>query len=215
MEKEDLEIVIQTRVKPIVKEATSRFLGVNIDKLNEDITSRLTRTSIIDIEVDNSLKFKAAKKKFKKQYIRKLLKLNLGNISEVAKLINTNRRSLHRLINEFNIDVNKIKKDLLKPYELKKTALNYAIEKVLDNYKTIIHPKKMENIYKNVSLISEDILRELPEAPLTLKEAEKEFELKYLKKAIEIHGSNVAKTAKAIGLRYEVLHRKLKGLGLI
>ena len=215
MEKTDLEKVLDNKVKPILKEATIKYLGVNIDKLSEDITSKISKQSTIDLKIDFSLSYKEAKKKYKKQYIEKILKLKLGNISEAAKLISTDRRSIHRLIHDFHIDIKKIKQELVKPYYIKLSSINFAIENTLDNYKEIIHPKKLESLYKNVSGISEDIIKELPESPISLKEVEEEFDKEFLKKRLEENNNNPQLTAKLIGLRYETVLRKAKKLGLI
>ena len=142
IDRKNLELVLEKKVKPLIKDATERFLGVNIDKLNEDITSTLTKSSIGDIKINYSLKYKQAKKQYKKDFLSRILILHLGNISEAAKLLGLDRRTLHRLINEFKIDIKKIKYELLKPYNIKIHALSEAIEDVLQNYKTIIHPKK-------------------------------------------------------------------------
>ena len=48
-----------------------------------------------------------------------------------------------------------------------------------------------------------------------MKDAEREFEKKYLKAALQENDNNISKTARKIGLRFETLHRKLKSLGLI
>ena len=69
-------------------------------------------------------------------------------------------------------------------------------------------------MYKNVDSVSKDILDELPEKTVTLKQAEELFEKEYLSKALALNDGNVTKTAKKIGLRYETLLRKLKSLGL-
>lgn len=206
---------IEEKIKPIVKEATHKFLGVSIDELTSDITTKLTKSSLIDIEIDTKIPFKEAKKRFKKDYLEKMLKLHLGNISEVAKLTHVNRRSLHRLINEFDIDVNKIKKEMKKPYDIKATAIGHVIEKTLDDYKGVIHPDKLEKAYEGVPEISGDITKELPERPMSMKDAEDEFERRYLQKVLIEHNHNITQTAKAIGLRFETLHRKLKSLKLI
>ena len=209
------EPTIEEKIKPIVKEATHKFLGVNIDELTDDITSKLTQSSLIDLEIDTSIPFKEAKKQFKRDYLEKMLKLHLGNISEVAKLTHVNRRSLHRLINEFDIDVNKIKKEMKKPYDMKVTAVGHVIEETLDTYKAVIHPEKLEAAYEGVPEISGDILKELPEKNTSMKDAEEEFERRYLQKALIEHSHNISQTAKAIGLRFETLHRKLKSLKMI
>jgi len=46
-----------------------------------------------------------------------------------------------------------------------------------------------------------------------MKQAEQEFEKKYLRQALQ-ENKTITATAKKIGLRYETLHRKLKSLGL-
>jgi DNA-binding NtrC family response regulator len=214
MEKKDLELVLDKKVKPLIQDATTRFLGVSIDKLNEDITSTLSKSSFGDIKVNYSLAYKKSKKQYKKDFLSRILVLNLGNISEAAKLLGVDRRTLHRLIKEFDIDVNKIKQDLLKPYPIKVSALSGAIEEVLDDYRTVLHPKKLEEMYKNVHHLSEDILKDLPETKITMKQAEEMFEKDYFKYHLKIHEHNISKTAKVIGIRFETLHRKMKKLSI-
>ena len=215
IEKTNLELVLENKIKPILKDATIKYLGVNIDKLNEDISTKLSKQATVDIKPDFSLKYKDAKKKYKKEYLEKVLKLKLGNISEAAKVVHTDRRSIHRLIQDFHIDIKKIKHELIKPYSIKVSTINYALENTLDKYKEIIHPKKLETMYKNLGLIADDIVKELPETPATLKEAQDEFDKEYLKQKLADNNNNVALTAKKIGLRYETLHRKIKKFGFI
>jgi len=50
--------------------------------------------------------------------------------------------------------------------------------------------------------------------PLTLKEAEEEFEKKFILAALKQHQFNITKSAKNMGLRFETLHRKIKSLGI-
>ena len=45
---------------------------------------------------------------FKKEFLRRELRFHLGNISQLAKAINIDRRSVHRAIKEFDIDVEKL-----------------------------------------------------------------------------------------------------------
>ncbi len=215
MEKQDLELVLDSKVKHILKDATIKYLGIEINKLSDDITSKISRQATVDIEIDTKLSYKEAKKKYKKQYLEKVLKLKLGNISEAAKTMSTDRRSIHRLIHDFHIDIKKIKHELVKPYYIKLSSINYAIENTLDKYKEIIHPKKLETMYKNVTTVSEDILKELPESPISLKNAEEEFDKKYLKQKLEENNNNPQLTAKKIGLRYETVLRKIKKLNLL
>jgi len=212
---EDLEIVIKDKIKPIIEESTEKHLGVNIDKLSEDITSKLGKTSLIDIEVDTRKSYKEAKNIFKKAFLTKLLLLNLGNVSEVARITGKNRRSIHRLIRRFNINVKKIKKELVRPYEVQLNTVSSIIEHVLDDYRTVVHPDRLKRMYVNVSHLSEDILKEMPEPRMSFKAAQIEFEKRYFIKALKENNHNITKTAKRIGLRSETLHRKLRILKII
>ncbi len=210
----NLELVLEKKVRPLIKDTTSKFLGVSIEKLTEDITSTLSRSPFGDIKVIYSLKYKQAKKQYKKDLLSRILILHLGNISEAAKVLGVDRRTLHRMINEMKIDVNKIKAELLKPYYIKVSALSEAIEDVLQDYKTIIHPKKLEEMYKNVPTLSEDIIKDLPDPKISMKEAEDMFERDYFKYHLNKSSGNISKAAKTIGIRFETLHRKIKRLGM-
>lgn len=211
---EHIDEFLDEKIKPLIKEATTKLLGVSVDTLTDDITAKLTKGPVFDFPIDTTLKFKSAKKQFKKAYIQKMLQLHLGNVSEAARHADIDRRSIHRLISSFHINIERIKKELLWPYDLKRTAVSHAIEDVLDKYKTVFHPGKLKNMYKNVSVLSDDLLKKLPERHVTLKEAEEEFERAYLKKALEENQQHIVQTAKKIGLRYETLHRKMKVLGV-
>lgn len=209
----DLEVVLRKKIKPLIDESTEKHLGVSIDQLTVDITSRLS-SPLIDIEVDTSLPYKQAKAKFKKGFLTRLLLLNLGNVSEVARITGQNRRNIHRLIKQLNINVKKIKKELIRPYDIKIGAINSIIGSTLDEYKTIVHPTRLREMYQNVSNLSEGILKELPEQTVSFQKAQREFELRYFRQILR-ENSNLMNAAKKIGLRYETLHRKLKALNLL
>jgi len=215
MSKKTLEKVVGKDVKPIVDEAMHKFLGVSIDELSKDISEKLERSPLLDFDIDTGLPFKKAKKNFKRQYLKKLLEVNYGNISEAAKLAQIDRRSIHRMVKDSEIDVRKIRLDMVKAYEIKQSTVASIIEDVLDDYKNVIHPVKLTEVYRNVPSVSKDILESIPEKTLTLKEAEEEFEKEYLRKALQENGSSITKTAEKVKVRYETLHRKLKKVGLI
>jgi len=213
--KQKLENVVKKDIKPIVDNSLHRFLGVSIDELNRDITTKLERSPLIDFDIDTSIPFKRAKKKFKKEYLKRLLQINYGNVSEVARIADVDRRSIHRIVKEANIDVDNIRKEMAKAYVIRQDAIGNIIENVLDNYKEVLHPGRLNSLYHSVSEVSKDILDQLPPKPMTLKEAESEFEKEFIRSALLDNDLNVSKTAKMIGIRYETLHRKAKKLGLI
>ncbi len=201
-------------VEQIVDDAIKPILGVSIDELNKDISEKLEKSPLLQINIDTKLNFKQAKKRFKHQFLSRLLRVTYGNISEVAKRAGVDRRSIHRHVKDAGIDVAKIREEMIKPYQIKQKAVGNVIEDVLEHYKRVIHPDRMAEVYKNVDSVSKGILDDLPEKTITLKDAEEEFEKEYLKKVLAENDGNVTVTAKKIGLRYETLHRKLKVLGL-
>ncbi len=213
MAREDLEKVIKSRVKPIIDEAMQKFIGARIVELETDLSDRIANP-LHDMEIDTSVEFKKAKEMFKKSYLIKLLQTHLGNISKVAEISGIDRRSIHRIIKNLKIDAEKIRKNLLSEEYVKEEEVKDIIETTLGEYKGIINPKKLKKMYAGVPELSKDIIKELPKSPFTLKEAEEEFEKRYIMKALKENKFNISKTAKKIGLRYETLHRKMKALGL-
>ena len=208
-----LERELHHRVKPVVDEAVKRALGVRIAELSDDLSAKL-ESPIAGFVVDPAVPFKQAKKQFKREYLRKLLRINYGNISEVARISKLDRRSIHRLVKETGLDVQKIRVDMERSYDVQQQGISHLITDVLDSYKSVLHPAKLTEAYRNVSVMSKDILDHLPEDPISFDAAEEAFEEEYLRKALAANGGNVPLTAKKIGLRYETLHRKGKKFGI-
>ncbi len=207
----DLEKALEERVRPAINQAVKKTLGVNLEQIGEDITDKL-KNPLLGIEIDTNQLFKSAKKKFKKAFLTKLLRLNWGNISAVAKIAEIDRKSIHRIVDEK--EVRKIRQELPKPYYVKREETAGAIESVLDQYKTLLQEKKLKKLYAEAEGLSEEIVEELMPFKLSLKEAEKEFEKEYLRLALAENDFQLKKTAQKIGLRPETLSRKLKELGI-
>ena len=100
MPEEELEKIIDKKVKPLVEEAMQKHLGITISEIEADISDKLKKAPLLEFEVDTKIPFKQAKKNFKKKYLTRLLQLNLGNVAEVARIARIDRRSIHRLIAE-------------------------------------------------------------------------------------------------------------------
>ncbi len=213
--RENLEKVMKEKVNPIIHEAMQKYLGVQISEINEDITDKIGQSPMVNINVNTELPFKIAKKVFKKDFLTKIIQTNYCNISKVADILRINRRSIHRMIKDLGIDVEKLRKEMLRPIFYKQEMVDTVLRKVLESYKTVIHPKRLQTVYDNVEKLSEDIARELKGQELPLKIAEEMFEKKYLQVAIKENDNNLSKTAKAIKIRYETLLRKIKKLGVI
>jgi DNA-binding NtrC family response regulator len=212
-EKKDLEETIKEKVSPLLKETIEKNVGVSIPKLGVDITDKLTQ-SHLDIYVPANLNFKDAKKMFKKEFLRMELGFHLGNISQVAKSIDIDRRSVHRAIKEFGINVEEVLSKSESKHDYYQGIIGKKIKSTLEDYKGIIHPGKIELMYGKVSDLSKNIAKFLPHQDLSWKEAERGFEKQFLSDAIKKNDGNISKTAKIVGLRVETLHRKAKKLGL-
>ncbi len=212
---EKLEKTIKKQLAPVVEQTMHDVLGVTIGELNRDITAKLERSPFIDFPIDTSIPFKQAKRQFKRHYLKKLLQIHYGNISEVAKQVHLDRRSIHRIVKETKLDVGTIRREMVRAYEIKQDTVGHIIEDVLANYRQVSHPLKLGEAYRNVEAVSKTLLDSLPEEPMPLKEAEDAFEREYLQRALQENGFNITLSAKKIGLRYETLHRKCKALRLL
>ena len=210
----NLEEQIEKKVKPILDKAMHRFLGITVDEIKLDMTDKLKKSPMLDLLIDFSQPYKEAKEDFKRQYITKLLIKFFGNVSEIAKVSGLDRRSIHRLIKQFDIKAGKIRRDMKKIDYIKEMAVSDIIENTLEHYKKVINPEKIESMYNKADEISKEIVKELPEDIVSWKEAEEEFDKRYLAHIIDEEPSTV-KAARRIKLRYETLHRKLRKLGLI
>ncbi len=211
---EKLEKTIKKQLAPLVEQTMHDVLGVTIDELNRDITAKLEKGPFLDFPINTNIPYKEAKRQFKRHYLRKLLQIHYGNISEVAKQVHLDRRSIHRLVKEIKLDVDAIRREMAKAYEIRQETVGHIIEDVLTHYKQVLHPIKLGEAYRNVDTVSRAILENLPEEPMPLNEAEDEFEREYLKKALQESNGNVMQAARRIGLRYETVHRKCRQLGV-
>lgn len=212
MTDEALEAVIEKRIKPLLDEAMQRYLGIRVSEIEQDISDKLKHSSLLLVDIDTSIPFKKAKRLFKKTYIIRLAKRLFGNVSEIAKISGMDRRSVHRIIAEMKIAIPKFRKEIEKVEYVRESAVQNIIQSALESYKSALNPEKFVSLYSKAPELSKDILKELPQREITLKEAEREFERAYFQKALEQNNNNISQTARKIGLRYETLHRKLNML---
>jgi DNA-binding NtrC family response regulator len=206
---------IEEKVKPLLDDAMHQMLGVTITEIGQDITAKLKRSPLLDYDADVSMAFKKAKHAFKKYYITRLLQHHSGNVSEVARIAGIDRRSIHRLISGLHIQVTRFRDELKKGDYLKQETVKDIIESTIEQYRPSLHPERVSLLYRFAPTLSKEIATQLPEPSLSLDEAEKEFEKKYFAKALKLFDNNISKTARAVGIRYETLHRKLKSLQLL
>jgi len=210
-EKQDLEEALKEKVSPLLEETMEKNWGITIPKIETDITDSLKNPQL-NIYIPPNLNFNQAKNHFKGEFIKRELRLNKGNISQLAKLLNINRRSVHRVIKDLHID--KSKDPLLSKEEYHQDIIGQSIRSTLEQYKEIIHPQQMEKMYQEVSTLSRNIAKFIPFEELSWKDAEREFERQFLQQALRENESNISKTAQKIDIRVETLYRKIKKLGI-
>lgn len=208
--KSNLEEAIREKVVSLLEEMLGKNLGVVVPQLESDITDKLSQSRTA-VYIPLHLPFKLAKKKFKEHLLRRELQTHFGNVSLVARALGIDRRSIHRVIKDYGIFVDRGNVDTVLP---NKEEISETIRRTLDQYKDVFHPVKMEKLYAEIPLLSEDLAEVLPPLHLRWKEAEVEFERQFLADALQRHGRNLLQTARDIGLRQETLSRKMKKLGL-
>jgi DNA-binding NtrC family response regulator len=207
----DLEKVIDDKIKPVIEISTSKAIGKPLNKLNEDITSRLKSNLFFDIDFEKP--FKEAKREFKQKFLKSMIMKNCGNVSEVARIVELDRRSIHRLVDDE--EIKEIREKMPKMYDVKFSEISHMLDVIIDTYRSEINSDKIKSVYAQVPKMADFILKEIPDETLTLKEAEEEFEKEYLKKAIERFKGDFLMLSKEIGIRHETLSRKIRNLGLI
>ena len=211
--KKDLEETLREKVSPLLEEAIEKNLGISIPKLESDITDQLKKP-ILDIYVTSDLSFREAKKKFKKEFLKRELKFHKGNISSLAKSLGINRRSIHRTIKDLDIDLDNVRLHPDTKDSYAQNVVDQAIRGSLESYKEIFRPERMESIYQDIPMLSRNIVKSLPQHDFLWKEAEREFEKGFISHALKQSGGSMTKAAVKLEIRLETLLRKLKKLHL-
>lgn len=209
----DLEQAIKEKVSPLLEETMEKHWGITIPKLESDITDQLKKPQL-NVYLPLHLPFEKAKKTFKAEFIKRELRLHRGNVSQLAKLLELDRRSIHRAIKDLDIDVEEVRRRPESKEEYQKMVVDNLIRSALGQYKELIQPQQMEKLYQEVDSLSRNIARFLPPPELSWKQAEQEFEKQFLLQALEESGWKIQVAAAKLKIRPETLHRKVKKLGI-
>ena len=122
LNKKGLEEAIKEKVSPLLEETMEKNWGITIPKIETDITDKL-RNPQMQIYFAPDLTFSSAKKVFKSEFLKKGLLQHLGNVSQLAKTLGIDRRSVHRAIKSLDIDVEELRmkdaQNARTPYEPK------------------------------------------------------------------------------------------------
>lgn len=209
----NLESTLKEKVSPLLEETMEKHWGISIPKVESDITDQLKKPQL-DLYLASRLPFFKAKKQFQAEFIKRELRLHRGNISQLAKTLRIDRRSVHRAIKDLEINVEKARGEAQERENYRQNIIGHAIRSTLENYKEIIQPQKLESVYQDLPSISRNIAKVLPHQDLTWKEAEQEFEKQFLLQALEENNWNITQMAEKIKMRAETVHRKIKRLQL-
>lgn len=209
----NLEQAIKEKVSPLLEETMEKHWGITIPKLESDITDQLKKPQL-NVYLPLNLPFEKAKKTFKTEFIKRELRLHRGNVSQLAKLLELDRRSIHRAIKDLDIDVGEVRSRPESQEDYQKAVVDTLIRSALGQYKEIIQPQKMEMLYRDVDSLSRNIARFLPPPELSWKQAEQEFEKQFLVQALEESGWKISVAAAKLKIRPETLHRKVKRWGI-
>jgi DNA-binding NtrC family response regulator len=160
--------------------------------------------------IDPSKPFKEARKIFLKKYLNDLLILSLGNVSLAAKKANINRRHMHRIINELEIDPESHRREMIKPAQYLKENVKDILEETLS---TFSKNESIKAVYSNIADISNVIAQDM-NTTMEFDEALELFEKDFFTKALKYNKYDISKTAEAIDVSERTLYRKISKLNL-
>lgn len=210
-----LENVLGEEERSFIERTVQKAIGVTIKELNDDITLKLQKNPLLEFSIDTTIPLKSAKKIFRKGYLEKVLRSHFGDISAASRILKIDRKTIHRMIKEINIDIKECRRALVNESYVKEEAVNIALNDILRNYEETLHPQKIRQAYEHLGSITEEIVKGISFSFIPLKDAEAEFEREFISAALKENNNSLPKTAKKIGLSHVALYRKAKTLRLI
>ncbi|MBN1503388.1 hypothetical protein JW930_07650 [Candidatus Woesearchaeota archaeon] len=164
-------------------------------------------------QINFSKPFKQAKKEFVKNYVNNILIFSFGNVSKAAELANINRRHLHRLINQLNVDIDCHRKQMINPVMYMKSNMQNVIEESIEDCKNFIDKDNLESLYSELDDIT-TVLADNLDYPSTFEESMDLFERGYIQKVLEEHNFEIGKAAEKLGMSERTLYRKINKLNI-
>ncbi len=195
-------------ISSIVDRAVKKHLLEDLPSLNYNISTNLEFRLVFPIDINKP--FKEAKKTFLKNYLNDLLTLSLGNISMAARKANLNRRHMHRIMNDLDINPEEHRKELLKPSQYIKENIQNILEDTLTNFNS---DGNIKSVYSNLEEISEFLAKDM-DILMSYEEAIALFEKEFLGKALKENKYSISKTAEMLDISERTLYRKISKLNL-
>ena len=213
MNKRNLEKTIKEKVALLLEATMEKSWGIYVPQVQSDITDKLQASLPTKFYVPAASSFQDAKRKFKSEFLKNQLHLHRGNVSQLARLVGLNRRSVHRAMKGLDIHIERIRQEQ-DDLGYQEKMINQTIIFALEGYRYIIQPQQMEKMYQEVPALSRNLAKLLPHHHLTWKQAEREFEKQFLSHSLQEHHWKIAETARELKIQPETLHRKISRLGL-
>ena len=214
MNKHNLEETIKGKVALLLEETMEKSWGIYVPQVQSDITDKLHHQLPLKFYISAISSFQEAKQKFKSEFLKNQLFLHKGNVSQLAKFIGLDRRSVHRAIKGLDLRIDDLRREQQTASSHQERMIDQTIRFALEGYKEIIQPQKMEKMYQEVPALSRHLVKILPHNNLTWKQAEREFEKQLLSQSLQKYHWKVAEAARKLDLQPETLHRKIARLGL-
>jgi len=214
MDKHNLEETIKGKVALLLEETMEKSWGIYVPQVQSDITDKLQISLPAKFYLPAVSSFPEAKRLFKSEFLKNQLHLHGGNISQLAKFVGLDRRSVHRAIKKLELNVHGLRRENVPAGSYQEKMIDQTIRFALDGYKEVIQPQKMEKMYQEVPALSRHLAKILPHHHLTWRQAEREFEKQFLSRALRERQWKVAETARQLKIQPETLHRKIAKLAL-
>lgn len=214
MIKQNLEETIKEKVALLLEESMEKSWGIYIPQVQTDITDKLQNPLPAKFYVPVNSSFHDAKRRFKAEFLKDQLQLHHGNVSQLARFMGLDRRSVHRAVKDLGIHVDRFSSLQPAAQSFQEKMIDQTIRFALEEYKEVIQPQKMEKMYQEVPALSRNLAKLLPHHHLSWKQAEREFEKQFLLQSLREHHWKIAETARQLKIQPETLHRKIAKLGL-
>lgn len=194
-----------SELNSIVESGLKKHLKVIDNNLKDSIVSGIENRLTSNISL--FLKYKDAKKMFQRIYFIDLLTLNHGNIKRASSIAKMDRRQIHRICTELNIDTKNIRQTLIKPYNYMKQNVQDIIEQKLELYS---QGNNINTYYKNIPKLTDAITLEIDKTPKSYDESFSDFENDYFKELMDRSNKNLVLAEELSGLSQKSISRKIK-----
>ena len=92
----------------LLEETMEKSWGIYIPQVQSDISDKLQNHLTGKFYIPITCSFQEAKRKFKTEFLKNQLQLHHGNISQLARFVGLDRRSVHRAIKGLDLHLDRL-----------------------------------------------------------------------------------------------------------